>query len=115
MTTSGPAPKFSFDPVDETMEVLCCVGPERSWSVLSNFIANAQGRMVSSIYEFHAEHIADAIEERLSDGVEDGSGDGQRHPGHRGGGQGPATSIARPFSGNGRTNSISTASTRRRA
>ena len=62
--------EFSFDMVEENMEVLCCVGPERSWTVLSDFIANAEGRMVSSIYEFHAKHIADAIEERLSEGVE---------------------------------------------
>jgi hypothetical protein len=61
--------KFSFDEVNENMEVLCCVGPERSWSVLSDFIAKAKGRMVSSIYEFHAKHIADAIEERLDAGV----------------------------------------------
>ena len=63
-------PGFSFATVNEDMEVLCCVGPERSWSVLSNYIANAQGRMVSSIYEFHAKHIADAIEERLEGGVQ---------------------------------------------
>ncbi len=62
-------PGFSFAAVNEDMELLCCVGPERSWSVLSSFIANAQGRMVSSIYEFHAKHIADAIEERLDGGV----------------------------------------------
>lgn len=61
--------KFSFSAVDESMEVLCHVGPERSWKVLSEFIAGAQGRMVSSMYEFHAEHIADAIESRLSGGV----------------------------------------------
>jgi V8-like Glu-specific endopeptidase len=61
--------KFSFDPVDENMELLCCVGPERSWSVLSKFIADAKGRLVSSIYEFHAQHIADAIEARLGDGM----------------------------------------------
>ncbi|MBT1511530.1 trypsin-like peptidase domain-containing protein [Bradyrhizobium sp. SRL28] len=62
--------KFSFGQVNEEMELTCCVGPERSWSVLSDYIANAQGRMVSSMYEFHAEHIADAIQERLEDGVE---------------------------------------------
>ena len=63
-------PEFSFDPVDEDMEVLCCVGPERSWSVLSSFIATAKGRLVSSMYEFHAKHIADAIEDRLRNGVD---------------------------------------------
>ncbi|MBY5706972.1 hypothetical protein HFO38_30435 [Rhizobium leguminosarum] len=63
-------PGFSFDPVDEDMEVLCHVGPERSWSVLSDFISKATGRMVSSIYEFHANHIAEEIEKRLVDGVQ---------------------------------------------
>jgi hypothetical protein len=61
---------FRFDEVDEAMELTCCVGPERSWSVLSDFIANAKGRMVSSMYEFHAKHIADAIQARLEDGVD---------------------------------------------
>ncbi|WP_027582945.1 phospholipase D-like domain-containing protein [Bradyrhizobium sp. Ai1a-2] len=61
---------FSFGQVNEEMELTCCVGPERSWSVLSDYIVNAKGRMVSSMYEFHAEHIADAIEKRLEDGVE---------------------------------------------
>ncbi|TFW55922.1 hypothetical protein CT676_37960 [Bradyrhizobium sp. MOS001] len=60
---------FSFAQVNEEMELTCCVGPERSWSVLSDYIAKAKGRMVSSMYEFHAEHIADAIQERLADGV----------------------------------------------
>lgn len=63
-------PGFSFDPVDEDMEVLCHVGPERSWSVLSDFLAKAKGRLVSSIYEFHADHIAEAIEKRLADSVQ---------------------------------------------
>ncbi|MBR1030332.1 trypsin-like peptidase domain-containing protein [Bradyrhizobium liaoningense] len=60
---------FSFGQVNEEMELTCCVGPERSWSVLSDYIANAKGRMVSSMYEFHAEHIADAIQERLEKGI----------------------------------------------
>ena len=58
-----------FDPVDEDMEVVCCVGPELSWSVLSSFIATAKGRLVSSMYEFHAKHVADAIEKELDDGA----------------------------------------------
>jgi hypothetical protein len=37
--------------------------------VLSDYIANAKGRMVSSMYEFHAEHVADAIQERLENGI----------------------------------------------
>lgn len=61
---------FRFDEVNEAMELTCCVGPERSWSVLSDFIAYAKGRMVSSMYEFHAKHIADAIQTRLEDGVD---------------------------------------------
>src|SRR4030095_6008023 len=60
---------FSCGQVNEEMELTCCVGPERSWSVLSDYIANAKGRMVSSMYEFHAEHIADTIQERLENGI----------------------------------------------
>ena len=37
-------PEFSFDPVDEDMEVLCCVGPERSWKVRRDFMSTAKGR-----------------------------------------------------------------------
>jgi hypothetical protein len=60
---------FSFGQVNEEMELTCCVGPERSWSVLSGYIANVKGRMVSSMYQFHAEHVADAIQERLENGI----------------------------------------------
>lgn len=61
-------PRFSFDPVDETMDVVMHVGPEYSWDVLKQFLAEAQGRLVSAMYEFHASHIKDALEARLDDG-----------------------------------------------
>ena len=53
---------FSFDWVEEEMDVLLHVGPERSWVVLSDFLRNADDELVSSMYEFHAAHIAKAIE-----------------------------------------------------
>jgi phosphatidylserine/phosphatidylglycerophosphate/cardiolipin synthase-like enzyme/V8-like Glu-specific endopeptidase len=61
---------FSFDWVEEEMNVLLHVGPERSWSVLSDFLDGAQSELVSSIYEFHAAHIADAVEKELKEGAE---------------------------------------------
>jgi phosphatidylserine/phosphatidylglycerophosphate/cardiolipin synthase-like enzyme len=60
---------FSFDEVNEAMEIILHVGPEYSWEVLEAFIKDSQGRLVSAMYEFHAEHIADALEERLTNGV----------------------------------------------
>jgi phosphatidylserine/phosphatidylglycerophosphate/cardiolipin synthase-like enzyme len=62
-------PGFSFNWVDEEMKVLLHVGPERSWVVLSEFLKDAQHELVSSIYEFHAAHIANAIEKELDDGA----------------------------------------------
>jgi V8-like Glu-specific endopeptidase len=62
-------PGFSFDWVDEEMKVTLHVGPERSWTVLSEFLAGAQEELVSSIYEFHAKHIAEAIEQELDEGA----------------------------------------------
>jgi V8-like Glu-specific endopeptidase len=60
---------FSFDWIEEDMKVTAHVGPERSWSQLSAFLAGAKKELVSSIYEFHAKHVADAIEGRLTDKV----------------------------------------------
>ena len=61
--------RFSFAPVNETMEITLHVGPEYSWEVLGQFLSEAEGRMVSAIYEFHAPHIKDAIESRLEAGT----------------------------------------------
>ena len=58
-------PQFSFEPIEEEMEVLCHVGPEASWATLRDFLAGARSELVSSIYEFHAGHVADAIEQEL--------------------------------------------------
>lgn len=60
---------FSFDWVDEEMTVVLHVGPERSWAVLSDFLNGAKKELVSSIYEFHAAHIARAIESELKEGA----------------------------------------------
>jgi phosphatidylserine/phosphatidylglycerophosphate/cardiolipin synthase-like enzyme/V8-like Glu-specific endopeptidase len=60
---------FSFDWVDEEMSVVLHVGPERSWVVLSDFLEKAQTSFVSSIYEFHAAHIANKIEDELKEGA----------------------------------------------
>ncbi|HET6890547.1 MAG TPA: phospholipase D-like domain-containing protein [Pyrinomonadaceae bacterium] len=59
---------FSFNWVDEEMTVVLHVGPERSWVVLSEFLKRAERELVSSMYEFKAAHIAQAIEQPLNDG-----------------------------------------------
>ena len=61
--------RFSFAPVNEMMEMTLHVGPEYSWEVLGQFLNEAEGRMVSAIYEFHAPHIKDAIQGRLDAGT----------------------------------------------
>jgi phosphatidylserine/phosphatidylglycerophosphate/cardiolipin synthase-like enzyme/V8-like Glu-specific endopeptidase len=60
---------FSFNWVDEQMTVVLHVGPERSWVVLSDFLQRADRELVSSMYEFHAAHIAEAIERPLTEGA----------------------------------------------
>jgi phosphatidylserine/phosphatidylglycerophosphate/cardiolipin synthase-like enzyme len=60
--------RFSFAQVVEPMEVIMHVGPEYSWDVLQKFLNDSQGRLVSAMYEFHAPHIKDAIENRLRNG-----------------------------------------------
>lgn len=60
---------YSFGWVHEHMKVRLHVGPERSWSELRAFLAGARERLVSSMYEFHAAHIAEAVADRLRDGV----------------------------------------------
>lgn len=58
---------FSLGPVEDEMEVTCHVGPERSWSELSRFLGGAKDELVSSIYQFHAGHIADLIDKELDE------------------------------------------------
>ncbi len=59
---------FSFEPVDETMDLLLHVGPEYSWDTLRDFLAGADGQLVSAMYEFHAKTISDVLEARLEAG-----------------------------------------------
>ncbi|HEX8412207.1 MAG TPA: phospholipase D-like domain-containing protein, partial [Thermoanaerobaculia bacterium] len=56
---------FSFDWVDEEIDARIHVGPERSWTELLEFLTGTESELVSSIYEFHAAHIADALEREL--------------------------------------------------
>jgi V8-like Glu-specific endopeptidase len=60
---------FSFDWVEEKMKARLHVGPERSWTELSAFLGRAKGELISSIYEFHAAHIALAVEADLDKGA----------------------------------------------
>ena len=62
-------PDFSFDPVDEEMKVVCHVGPERSFEVLKPFLEDSSEELISSMYQFYAEHVAEAVEAALDKGV----------------------------------------------
>jgi len=61
--------EFSFAEVNEEMTVRAHVGPEYSWDELKAFLSAAKHSLVSAIYEFHALHIKDALQDRLKKGV----------------------------------------------
>ncbi len=63
-------PEFSFDEVDEEMHLRLHVGPEYSWDELKKFLDATESRLVGGMYEFHARHIQETLEERLSEGAE---------------------------------------------
>lgn len=60
---------FSLDWVEEEMGLLLHVGPERSWTTLSDFLLRTERELVSSMYEFHAGHVAGALEHELGEGA----------------------------------------------
>lgn len=60
---------FSFAEVNEEMTVRAHVGPEYSWDELHAFLSASERSLVSAMYEFHALHIKDALQERLRKGV----------------------------------------------
>ena len=55
-------PDFSFDWIDEPMQLRCHVGPEGSSVELERFFGAANGELVSSMYQFYVDHIRAAIE-----------------------------------------------------
>ncbi|WP_165794594.1 phospholipase D-like domain-containing protein [Kinneretia aquatilis] len=61
---------FRFKWLNEDMTVTLHVGPERSWTQLAAFLAGTRERLVSSIYEFHAAHIAGAVGGKLDEGID---------------------------------------------
>lgn len=61
--------RFSFAEVNEEMTVRAHVGPEYSWDELHAFLSATRHGLVSAMYEFHALHIKNAIQERLRAGV----------------------------------------------
>lgn len=63
------ADEFSFDTVNQPMDLLLHVGPEYSWETLQKFLGDAERELVSAIYEFHAVSVKDALAERLDNGV----------------------------------------------
>jgi len=62
-------PEFALEPVYADLSVVCHVGPERSWAELESFLSSARSSLATAIYEFNAQHIADAVEDRLAGGV----------------------------------------------
>lgn len=60
---------FAFDPINEEMELIVHLGPEESFPVLSGFIADTKKQLTSSMYQFFAAHIAQAVEKRLAKNV----------------------------------------------
>lgn len=62
--------RFACTPVSQEMTVTAHVGPEYSWDVLEAFLAGTPKSMVSAMYEFHSQSIADTIQERLDNGVD---------------------------------------------
>ena len=64
--------EFSFDWVKEEMTARFHVGPERSWVELRKFLEGAQPAktLVSSMYQFHASHVAEAVEKQLTQNAE---------------------------------------------
>ncbi|WP_165226241.1 phospholipase D-like domain-containing protein [Aquisphaera insulae] len=62
-------PEFSFDPIEEEMELILHVGPEYSWEKLEEFLDGTGDGLTASMFEFHATHIKDAIQARLEAGT----------------------------------------------
>ncbi len=61
--------RFDYDAdLAQTMSVIAHVGPERSFAVLKQFIAGAKTNLTSSMYQFFAAHVADAVAERIGAG-----------------------------------------------
>ncbi|MGO8910780.1 MAG: phospholipase D-like domain-containing protein [Bradyrhizobium sp.] len=60
---------FSFTEVNEEMTVRAHVGPEYSWDELKAFLSSTPHGLVSAIYQFHAVHIKDALQDQLKKGV----------------------------------------------
>lgn len=59
---------FLFDVVEEEMTVVAHVGPEESFPVLQEFLGKTGTTLTSSMYQFFADHVMDAIKERLDAG-----------------------------------------------
>ncbi|MBV2150308.1 phospholipase D-like domain-containing protein [Sphingobium yanoikuyae] len=59
---------FLFDPVEEEMTVIAHVGPEESFPMLQEFLGKVQTTLTSSMYQFFAAHVMEAVKERLDAG-----------------------------------------------
>lgn len=59
---------FRFDVVNEEMTVVAHVGPEESFHVLKEFLGKTGSTLTSSMYQFFADHVMNAVKERLDTG-----------------------------------------------
>lgn len=53
--------------VDEDMTVICHASPDAGFRNLSQFIAGTQERLTSTMYEFNARHVLDALTDSLEE------------------------------------------------
>lgn len=60
---------FSLEAIEEEMTVTLHVGPEYAWDVLRDFLGGTRRSLVSSMYEFFAGTIKDAIQTQLEEGA----------------------------------------------
>lgn len=61
--------EFRFAAIEAEMTLTCHLGPDRGWEILSAFLAETRDELVGGIYEFHAAHVAAALEARLEAGA----------------------------------------------
>jgi hypothetical protein len=67
MTLNYVPPTHPLSLVDKEMTVTCHASPDAGWRNLREFIAGTQQRLISTMYEFNARHILDALTTTLKE------------------------------------------------
>lgn len=60
-------PDVPLAPVTENMTVVCHASPDAGWRILSNFLHGTQSNLTSTMFEFTARHVLNALVEALHD------------------------------------------------